>query len=279
MTRRPSWRRRWLAALTLMTLAGSSLADEPLPRWSLQLPADAPVQFIGVASLDEDGMAGTPMMYPAPNAGGLVVAILTHSLLVDSARRAQREKLLAAANAVVAPYRGVLDGFGHPELRQRVHRRASPMAADEGELVVESAPMFALTQDEKAIVLDNLITFRGTPAGPQGVYQGIVRVVSDPAKGTEPRSDWLAGGGERLKDECARLVAESIEMALLDARPAGVVAPAPPAQRTVRYDEGGTERMERAVIVRQHCGRLIIRNLRGHLMSVPAKSATASCPP
>lgn len=279
MSFRPTWR-RWLAAAgAALMLAGIARADDSLPRWSLQLPADAPVQFTGMVSLDEDGMEGRAMSYPAANAGGFVVAIIAHSLLVDSARKVQREKLVSAANAVVAPYRPVLDGFGHPELRQRVHRRISRDAGDEGELVVESTPTFAFTQDEKAIVLDNIITFRGAHAGPQGIYQGIVRVVSDPARGAEPRSDWLAGGGERLKDECARLVAESIEMALLDARPAGLVAPTPPVQRTVRYDEGGTERMERAVVVRQRCGRLVIRNLRGRLMSVPTHGATADCPP
>lgn len=271
--------RRWLAAVgAALILAGNAVADDPLPRWTLQLPADGPLPFTGIVNLDEAGMAGGPMMYQAPDAAGLIAAIVVHGVIVDSARKIQRNKLIAAANEVVTPYRGVLDGFGHPELRQRVHQRLG-IAGGEGELVVESAPMFALTQDEKALVLDNTIVFRGAQAGPQGVYQGVVRVVSDPLKGNAPRGEWLANKGEKLKDACARLVADSIEIALIDARTGADPAAAKPTQRTVRYSEGGTERMERASVVRQQCGRLIIRNLRGHLMSVPTQSAVTDCSP
>jgi hypothetical protein len=49
----------------------------------------------------------------------------------------------------------------------------------------------------------------------------------------------------------------------------------------VRYNEGGTERMERAQVVSEQCGQLVLRTLRGNLISVPVKSAVpgeASCP-
>lgn len=271
--------RRWLAAFgAAFILASGAAADDSLPRWTLQFPPDAPLPFTGIVNLDEDGMAAQPITYQAPNAGGVIAAIVAHSLIVDTTRKIQRNKLIAAANEVIAPYRGVLDGFGHPELRQRVHKRLGVEGAD-GELVVESAPMFALTQDEKAIVLDNAIVFRGTQAGPQGVYQSVLRVVSDPIKGSEPRGEWLANSGEKLKDTCAQLVADSVAMALLDARGSPEPAAAKPTHRTVRYAEGGTERMERATVIRQQCGRLIIRNLRGHLMSVPTQAAVTDCPP
>jgi hypothetical protein len=41
--------------------------------------------------------------------------------------------------------------------------------------------------------------------------------------------------------------------------------------RTFRYPEGGVEKMERAQLVEAHCGRALLRTLRGWLMSVPVK--------
>jgi hypothetical protein len=43
--------------------------------------------------------------------------------------------------------------------------------------------------------------------------------------------------------------------------------------RTIRYLEGTAEKMERAQLINEHCGRLLIKTLRGSLMSVPAKAS------
>jgi hypothetical protein len=39
--------------------------------------------------------------------------------------------------------------------------------------------------------------------------------------------------------------------------------------RTVRYQEGSVERMERAQVIREACGQVVLRTLRGNLMAVP----------
>jgi hypothetical protein len=54
----------------------------------------------------------------------------------------------------------------------------------------------------------------------------------------------------------------------LDARRLGAM---PDAYRTVRYPQGSSEQIERATLMAQSCDRLVIRNLRGTLMSVPAQ--------
>jgi hypothetical protein len=48
--------------------------------------------------------------------------------------------------------------------------------------------------------------------------------------------------------------------------------------RTVRYRLGGEERMERAQVLSERCDRLLIRNLRGWLMSVPVQCAQETAP-
>jgi hypothetical protein len=46
--------------------------------------------------------------------------------------------------------------------------------------------------------------------------------------------------------------------------------------RTVRYQEGGAEKIERAQVLEQQCGRTVLRTLRGWLLSVPAQVEAAS---
>lgn len=46
--------------------------------------------------------------------------------------------------------------------------------------------------------------------------------------------------------------------------------------RTIRYVEGTAEKMERAQLVSEHCGRLVIKTLRGSLMSVPVKASAST---
>lgn len=271
----------WLP-LAAGAVDGTALAGgDASPRWTVQLPGEARLDFHGVVSFDDAGFEGPPVQYPAPNLAGFLAAVVTHGIIMDTARKEQKARLKASADAILSHYAPVLDRFEHAELKQRANgiaaRRGKPGAL---EPVVESIPTFSLTQDERAVVLDNAILFRGEPAGTAGVYQGIVRVVSRPVDAADPRAHWIAGDGSRLKEVCAGLLVESIDVALLDARLTGTAAP--PPQRTVRYLQGGAERIERAQVIRNDCGRLVLRSLRGVLMSVPARSSdeapTENCP-
>jgi hypothetical protein len=49
--------------------------------WALILPEDEVVEFHGAVNFDRAGGKGGNMMYPAPNAAGLVAGIITHGLL------------------------------------------------------------------------------------------------------------------------------------------------------------------------------------------------------
>ena len=66
-----------------------------------------------------------------------------------------------------------------------------------------------------------------------------------------------------------------------DAATAPVEANSAP-ERTFRYVEGGKDRMERAQLVTPGCERVVVRTLRGWLLSIPvragANAADPSCP-
>ncbi|UUZ52375.1 hypothetical protein LP419_22905 [Massilia sp. H-1] len=62
------------------------------------------------------------------------------------------------------------------------------------------------------------------------------------------------------------MFAQSLDIALADVQATpGTAAPF----KTVRFTEGGAERMERAQVLSEKCGQIVLRTLRGNLMSVP----------
>jgi len=261
------------------------------PRaWALRVPTVEKVVFRGSVNHDATGLAMGPMMYPAPGPVGFLAAIVTHGLLNEGMRQSQKNQIQASADEVLQPLAPVLGGFTHQRLfeagrqRSQVAQRARLLAVTEppgADWLVESAPMFSMTQDRRALVLDNAMRIFA-PGSTTVSHAQTVRVVSAPlpapapaaegADAAQPADDpsvavWLDEQGRRLTDESATLLAESLDIALGEA-----VAPASDdktPQRTFRYAEGGGERMERAQLVSERCGRRVIRTLRGWLMSIP----------
>lgn len=252
-------------------------------QWFLMLPQEGVVVYRGVASFDEAGTGTASFLYPAPSIGGLLAAVFTHGYLVDSAKKDQKEKLQSTANEVLSPYRPVLDNFKYRDLMQRAVKKIATGAQaklieDVGdsshEMVVESASVFSLTQDQKAIILDIDINIHKPGAEPDIVYKNTARVVSAARSEDKPVEFWMANDGENLKDESAQLVGESLDIAF---RYLAIGADAESAPyRTVRYREGGSEKIERAQVLIEKCDRLLIRTLRGKFMSVPISPPAVS---
>ena len=99
-----------------------------------------------------------------------------------------------------------------------------------------------------------------------------MRVVSAPLT-ADAETHWTNEEGKNLKETSAALWAHSVDIAI-----AALVTPVPerPA-RTVRYPEGGGERIERAEVLHETCARMLIRSLRGEVMSVPVRQVPADC--
>ena len=69
------------------------------------------------------------------------------------------------------------------------------------------------------------------------------------------------------------MLARSVDIVIEDMRASAANAG---VFKTVRYFEGGSERMERAGIISTSCDQLVLRTLRGNLMAVPQLSAGAA---
>lgn len=273
--------------LSPMAAATNEIAAELPPaaeaKWRIKLPLDGLVNYRGVANFDGAGTGTASMMYPASNAGGLLAAVITHGFLVSSSKDEQKKKIQADADKVLLPYRTVIDTFNSRELIQRAARKSSSRisekfienAADSSrEMFIESLPFFSLTQDQTAIILNNIIVVHLPGNKPETDYRKTIRIVSTAQNASDPVAFWTASDGERLKDESAQLVAESIDIALSDAV-ASLNSNDVPYQ-TVRYREGRTEKVERAQVLGNRCDRLLIKTLRDTLMLVPTSQPTTT---
>ena len=263
--------------------ASASASNDSAASWSLRLPADGKVSYRGVVGFDQAGTGGTAMLYPAPNVVGLLVAVLTHGAIVEAAKNAQKEKMQTDANKVLSAYQDALNTFDSRELMRRVVRKANAGAGVGGRLieqnddpgphiVVHSLPAFLLTQDQTAIVLENTIDIQMPGTVAASARQSTVRVVSAARDVEDPLAFWTQNNGEKLKDESAHLVAESLVIALYETSVNAKAVSSP--YRTVRYREGAAEKIERAQVINTRCDRLLIRTLRGVLMSVPTSEAS-----
>jgi hypothetical protein len=253
-------------------------AVAPLPRWSLQFPGGGPVVFRGVVNFDDAGVGGGGMLYPAPNVAGLLAAVITHGLINESSKNAQKLKLQQTADEVLVPYRAVLSTYTHAELARQVTRPGpvdAPANAAEAEWLVESAPVFALTQDQSALVLENAVSVRKKGSTGPAVYERMIKVVSSPVAEPDPVAYWTRDNGARLRQVTGELLQESVDLSVSMAAKTLPGSAAP--QRSFRYFEGKTEKVERAGLVVERCARRVLLTLRDALISVPSSSSAETC--
>jgi hypothetical protein len=285
----------WAAGIVL---TGSVAADQPettpgsaVPAmlgdatWALRLPEEPVVSYHGVASFDEAGVKSGNMMYPAPNAIVGLVAIFAHGAIVGGMKASQRAEIQKTADQVLVPFRPVLDSYTNRELMRRGLEKVrpgggvrllEPGASSGDEWWVESVPVFSMTQDRAAIVVDNVIGIHSPAKSDAPAYQNVVRVVSRAPDGNADRTGyWLDRQGENLREESARVFAMSLEIALEQTTTG---TPSTRLSKTFRYSEGRQQKMERGELLQVECERIVIKNLRGWLMSIPYPEAETLVP-
>ena len=248
------------------------------PNWVLRVPKADPVAFHGVLNMDKAGGGPGGMAYPAVGGiVGLVAGVLTHSALSGAAQSAEKARLREQADTVLAAYQDKLQGFSHRELMQKavvltqMGDKKTVLASDDSapsDWVIDSEPVFYMTQDEAALILENVVTITRPGDTKESTYHNTVRVVADPVSAADPKLLWGEDHAARLKAESEKLLAQSIDLALADAR-RGSGEPRP--RKTVRYPEGKTEKMERGEVLDDCCGHMVVRTLRGWVLSVPIR--------
>jgi len=253
--------------------------------WALRLPKDDKVVYRGEVSLDEAGMGTTQMLYPAPNAVGFLAAVFTHGALVESEKKSQKEHLQNEADKAIKSYEEVLSSYTYRELMQRGLQKTSMGGRKKlaeytekpgAEWLIESTPIFLITQDQSALILENSVSIYAPGATSTAAYQNIIKVISVTRVEKDLPGFWTANQGEKLKEESASLLAQSIDLAINDM--ANGSKENNNAQKTFRYFEGHSKKFERGQLVSEQCNRRVIKNLRGWLMSIPAMPNESTSP-
>lgn len=279
-------------ALASSPLSGLTASEQPSTqpssRMALRIPAEGKVAFSGIVNHDAAGFGAGGMFYPAFGIAGFFVAVIAHGLINEGAKNEQKNSLQTEADKVLLPHRESLDHFQYAELLQRAKPSLNParelrlLTAKEkpvNEWLIDVAPLLQLAQDHGAVILDSAIAVYapGSPESAKPVYANVVRIVSAPMTGEETLKKLANGNSEVLKALSAKLVADSIEIALVNWMAGEIKTDG--SNRTLRYMLGSVEKIERAEVLEERCDRILIRTLKGTLLSAPVapRSQAAGC--
>lgn len=269
------------ALLVCHAVAQAANAAPAESDWSLRMPVQQKVDFRGQVSFDKAGQGAGGMVYPTNGLGlaGLLVGIATHATIVNSTRSGEKSHMEKEADKVLQPFLETLDGFRLDELAglalpAEANMQLLPDNAHPTGMVIVSAPVFYMTQDRSALILDNTVSVFNAASGDKPLYQNTVRVVSRTSEAADLVAHWQVEAGKALRDESAALFRLSLDIV----RQHALAPREDAAARTFRYQEGKKEAMERAQLVDQRCDRALVKNLRGWLMSIPLKRQATSEP-
>ncbi|MGZ3158475.1 MAG: hypothetical protein ACXU7H_05270 [Burkholderiaceae bacterium] len=250
--------------------------------WSLQFPKDDLVVYKGKMNFDTLGTNQQGMLYPAAGAAGFLAALITHGIISESTKSHQKTKAEEAADKVLLPYQSILSEFhqkqlmqsGLEQVNQNDKKRMLEFGGKTGaDWFIESVPVFSMTQDQRAIILENHIAIFTQKSSTAPVYQNTIKVISQVKNEDDLVNFWTANQGEKLKEESVNLFGHSLNMILgeiaIDSESGNI------PYKTFRYIEGAHEKMERGQFVSENCNRIVIKTLRGELMSIPKKLDTA----
>jgi hypothetical protein len=279
-----SWRRvkaarvgRFCAAgLVGAVLSTTCLAaQDGAATWWWRQPQAPEVVWRGMLLAEGGGVGNGPQIgpYVVPGPLGLLAAVLTHGAIMQGVQSAQQKREQEEADKVLLPYGDLLKTWPASALWQAAAGGNEPIW--DGSLpapgaVMELVPVFTMAQDEGALLLDVAVKLVGNVGTPP--LAAVVRVVSSPLKVNDVRAHWSADDAKALKTAAAAMLAHAARLARQHASTSPDDAPA----RTHRYVQGSVERSERAQQVTADCGRVVLRTLRGGLLSVPLQPALAA---
>lgn len=265
-----------VAQIALVQPALTPAAVE-LPTLWLKMAQDQKVAFSGQINYDTPTGKGVAMMYPAPSFVGFLAAVATHGALSTAQRSHEQDAMRTRADKVLTNYQPLLDEFTPAELattslammrkpdKRLISNTSSPIGPHD--ITIEVQPQFIITQDQRAIILENAISI--FVAGNAKPYRTQIRVVSDDIGPDAFPKTWIDDQGRKLKEASGRLLATSLELALDSLQPA---SKEDVPQKTMRFQEGGKERIERGQLVREDCDRIFFKSLRDELISAPKKN-------
>lgn len=226
------------------------------------------------------------MLYPGYGAASFLVGIAVHAAVANSATDKKKDSVVDRANQVVQKYQVGVDKFAKEEffvaqaessndLQALTIKAAARRIGGGGDSLAEanswlltSDPVFYMTQDERELVLQNVVRLTRADEPEKILYENIIEIASVPIHEAPRDAYWLAEG--RLEEQLGKLFVDSLVLAADDVLRHfdGVTA----TQVTFRYNQGGERKIQRGTLVQAQCERVVLRTLRGWLKSLPVSS-------
>jgi len=247
----------------------------------VKIAGDTQVKFLGYTDFDDAGAKGGQIMYPGGNAGVFLVSVLTHSATVSSIKNSEKQHLQDKADEVLLPYRSSINEITTDKLIDS----SVKTGLQDGELqltyfepekqqsgwIIESSPVFFITQDQSSIVLQNpvIIYEKGNPAKPY--YRNLVEIVFQ-LPNDQKATSYLNADGQ-LTQISSSLFNSSLKLSIQDAQHQ---LTQDGTDKTFSYYLGKEKVFERGKIAHMDCERLTIRTLHGWLKSVPVPAESNS---
>ncbi|CAN7605887.1 hypothetical protein [Rhizobacter sp. LjRoot28] len=271
----------WCLATASVAASVDPIVAVPLATdgFVLKVPDSAQVRFQGMLDPDRLGGAAGTMAYPSVGGGlvGALAAVATHAVIVNSSNSSRRSEAQVVADRVLDPYKASVAEVTHDALLQAataplavpgIRRQTTDLPA--GGWLVHSAPVFSMSLGANALVLENELTVRSVERPDDIRYQAVIKVVSAPRDpDMDAQAYWSDAQEQRLQRISLAMYTHSLRLLIEAASFEGKLAP----QKSVRYVQGDVTKVERGHLIRQQCGRAVLRTLRGGWMSVPLRPA------
>lgn len=266
-------------SLTYTTHVKSDLSTDEIDSVFFKMPDEKKAKFFGYVDFDGLGGGQGNMAYPGYGPGVFLVSILTHAAISESSKNSEKNKRQNQANTVLIPYESLISSMDIQlsldnvirDLSQDGTHKVYKYNAEEGpdRWILESMPVFYMTQDESHIILRNVVALYNENDPGTVVYQNMIEVVSLPVK-EDPRGFWTRNNGEGFNKITNELLNTAFNLVNKDFR--GGLIKIENKDRTFKYLLSGKKIFERGSLLATDCGRVTIRTLRGWLKSVPMRS-------
>lgn len=245
------------------------LGDILQQNLTIKLAYDSPLEFRGAYKKNNSVEHGAMMYDGSAGAGGFLAQIIVHAAVSSSAQKKKLTEQQQQANQILTPLQNVLGSFTQEILVHKHHHYSFSDGEDSSSIIVlESQPVFFLSQNLKAIYLKHKVLLR-KQGEKDALYKNMIEVISPEIVNENPYEALQKDSGALLVEISKTLYEDSLSFAIADAR--GQYNDLGVTQKSFKFYQGGQLRVERGSNISEESNsdKSVIRNLRGWLVAIP----------
>jgi hypothetical protein len=204
---------------------------------------------------------------------GMLAQVATHAAISNNAQNARLSEQQLQSNKVLEPLSDILKTMTTELLHfnaEDISWEAEFSGSDAPPLI--SKPIFFMSQDARVLSLKHIVSLKSTDKvsrtkKAQLIYSNLIEVLAAPVDVEAPLEYWLSDDGQQFKIAIKSLYKQSLQLALSDIK--GELQQQSTAE-TFKFQLQNKLRFERGNRLIVGCNQLVIRNLRGWILVLPA---------